>query len=127
MLTPVAKRQRRESTSSHKVLKEMKDGHVDEGKSFKALCSCVVRAANEEAEEEIQCLEELLREGANPNYNEHSLIEVTAGSPLYLAIKLNVPRAVELLLQRGASLITKYDNKSSLQVSISLFIYFFCL
>ena len=122
METPKTKRQRRESTPSHKVLSDMIEGHIDDAKSFKALCSSIVRYATENKEEDFDCLKELLNHGAKPNYNEHSILEITAGSPLFLAIKLNVPRVVELLLQSRASLTNKYDNKSPLQVINNLFI-----
>jgi hypothetical protein len=128
MFTP--KRQRTESNggsgsgsgsgvgknSSQKILSDMKSGHVEDGKSFKALCSCIIRAANENNEEDYECLEDLLQEGANPNYDEHSILEITGGSPLFLAIKLNVPRALEFLLQHGALLTQKYDHKTALEV-----------
>jgi hypothetical protein len=127
MFTPT-KRQRTElnghgsngagKNSSQKTLSDMKAGHVEDGKSFKALCSCIIRAANENNEEDYECLEDLLQEGANPNYNEHSILEITGGSPLFLAIKLNVPRALEFLLQHGALLTQKYDHKTALEVDI---------
>jgi hypothetical protein len=106
--------------SSQKILLDMKNGNdVDDGKSLKALCSCIIRVANDNTnnEEEYECLEDLLQEGANPNYNEHSILEITGGTPIYLTIKLNVPKALELLLQHGALLTQKYDNKTPLQVS----------
>lgn len=104
--------------SSQKILSELKNGHdVDDGKSLKAICSCIIRAANDNNEEDYECLEDLLQEGANPNYNEHSILEITGGSPIILSIKLNVPKALEILLHHGALLTQKYDNKSPLQVS----------
>lgn len=106
--------------SSQKILLDLKNGNeVDHGKSLKALCSCIIRVANDNTsnEEEYECLEELLQEGANPNYNEHSILEITGGTPIYLTIKLNVPKALELLLQHGALLTQQYDNKTPLQVS----------
>jgi hypothetical protein len=119
MTTP--KRQRTDPTragknSGERILSEMKHGPVDEVKSFKALCSCVVHSASENQSEMITCLDDLLKQGANPNYDNESVLERTGGTPLHLAIKLNVPKAVEVLLNRGASLVQIYDGKTPIQV-----------
>ena len=78
------------------------------------MCSCVVNASTSNSPDDYSCLIDLLKRGADPNYDNVETLERTGGYPLHLAIKLNVPRAVEILLARGASLVEKHEDKTAL-------------
>ena len=141
MSTP--KRQRTSNTSigkssAQKTLCAMREAKnaVDAAASFKALCSCVVSAASSNSPDDYKCLMDLLKAGGDPNFNSPEILERTGGFPLHLAIKLNVPRAVEILLAKGASVVQVYEDKTALHVRlrfqcsdgyISLIVYAACL
>ena len=107
----------------NQVLEDMKiDGNsVDSNKIFRALCRCVVDASSESDEHEaLHCLKQLLHNGANPNINDQSLLDITGGPPLHLAVKLNVPKAVHILCQHGASIIQVWEGKTAIHLAIEL-------
>jgi hypothetical protein len=105
------------------VLLDMKNDRrsVDEARAFRALCSCVISAANGDDETiYLNCLQELLDVGANPNLNKPEVMEITGGAPLHIAVKLNVPRAVQILCENGASLVLNWEGKTPLQLAYEL-------
>jgi ankyrin repeat protein len=59
----------------------------------------------------------LLKSGADPNFENADVLERTGGFPLHLAVKLNVPRAIEILLMKGASLVRVHEGKTALQLA----------
>mmetsp|Transcript_15633 Transcript_15633/g.25628 ORF Transcript_15633/g.25628 Transcript_15633/m.25628 type:complete len:186 (+) Transcript_15633:62-619(+) len=114
----------------HKVLKEVQDGNEagqiagqQSVKAVQALCSCVVAMSSEDKAEASSAegvLKDLLDAHVDPNYIDDEILRKMGGSPLFLAAKLDVPKAVEMLLSAGASLVQGNDEETPLQAAIRL-------
>mmetsp|Transcript_13548 Transcript_13548/g.20342 ORF Transcript_13548/g.20342 Transcript_13548/m.20342 type:complete len:144 (+) Transcript_13548:41-472(+) len=121
MSTPKTKKPRLSFgvSSAQKALQGIKSGNrLDDLKAARVLCSCVVDASSGSNQDDAySCLKSLLNEGVSPNFTDDAILEMTGGSPLYLAVKLNVPKAVSILLSHGASLVSEYDGKTPIQLA----------
>ncbi len=89
-------------------------------KILQAINSCIVHAANavDESlvEDAFETLENLLELDINLNESDAGILDKIGGPALHLAAKLNVPRAVRLLCENGASLTYNWESKNPLEV-----------
>jgi hypothetical protein len=93
---------------------------ADRSKILHAISSCIVTAANspEVSEDAYDLLEELLELQIDPNETDTNILDKIGGPPLFLAAKLNVPKAVKILCEYGASLTQVWESRNPIQVII---------
>uniref|UniRef100_A0A7S2XW44 Uncharacterized protein n=1 Tax=Fibrocapsa japonica TaxID=94617 RepID=A0A7S2XW44_9STRA len=65
-------------------------------------------------------LKSLLEEHVDPNYAGEGVAGKMGGTPLYLAAKLDVPAAAQILVDHGASLVQDFEGQNPFQVAVSL-------
>ncbi|KAG5192802.1 hypothetical protein JKP88DRAFT_292418 [Tribonema minus] len=129
-VTPMAKRRRLDvdNLSSllmtpHKVLGRAKGGApLGESEIMRALCNCVVSAANGEdgvedrqpPQHSVELLKELLdMQGVDPNCGNQQILRAHGGTPLHLAVSLDAPKCADALLEHGASVVTAFQHAAS--------------
>ena len=90
----------------------------ERSKILQAINSCIITAATsvELEEDAFETLEDLLELEVNLNETDTSILDKIGGPPLYLASKLNVPRAVRLLCENGASVTFSWDSHNPIEV-----------
>lgn len=96
---------------------------VAKAKWLRALCNCVISAADgvdgAEDSASIGLLEELLRQDCvDPNCDEDKILAMLGGTPLHIACKLDAPQATRTLLAAGASMVTPWEGITPIELAL---------
>jgi len=88
--------------------------------SCQALADAVVACASDESA--LDSLDDLLKTGqVAVNYEVDLKADADMqGTPLYLAAKLDLPKAAEILLAHGASMVHAFDGETPLAIAMRL-------